>query len=76
MTDEEKKELGKLTKDELISLLGEFREDAEKQRAAEKRAIIEKFFHAPPEKEDDPDENDVFDLASNEAFKKLKKKIG
>ena len=87
MTDEEKKELEKLDKGELIDLLDQYKADAEAKRAADKRAIIERFFGSSPsskkakdkddgENEDEEDDDaDPLDLSKNEAFKKLKQKI-
>ena len=75
MTDEEKKELDKLTKKELIDLLDEYREDAAKQRERERKDIIDKFFHGgrDPEEEKGGGE-DPFDLKGNSAFQELKKR--
>ena len=80
MTDEEKKELEKLEKGELIDLLDQFKADAEAKRAADKRAIIEKFFGSSSSSkksgvDEEEDEDDPLDLSQNEAFKKLKNKI-
>ena len=74
MTDDERKELKKLTQDELIDLLDEYREDAEKQRAAEKREIMSRFFHGSPPEEEEPQSDDPMDLERNAAFQALKKK--
>lgn len=79
MTEEEKKELKKLSQDELIELLDGVREDAEKQRAADKKAIMEKFLHggraSEDEAGDDDGGDDVFNLEKNKAFQRLKKKF-
>lgn len=76
MTEEEKKELEKLKKEDLIDMVGGLREDVAKEKdkfAKERKDIIEKFLNGSsdaPAPEEDAD-----DLSKNAAFQKLKKKI-
>ena len=75
MTEEEKKELEKLKKEDLIDMVGALREDVAKGKetfAKERKDIIEKFLKGSdaPATEDKDD-----DLSKNAAFQRLKKKI-
>lgn len=75
LTEEEKKELEKLKKEDLIDMVGALREDAEKEKekfAKERKDVIEKFLNGSSEA---PAQEDTDDLSKNEAFQKLKKKI-
>lgn len=75
MTEEEKKELEKLKKEDLIDMVGALREDVAKEKetfAKERKDIIEKFLKGP-EKTEAEDKDD--DLSKNAAFQRLKKKI-
>lgn len=77
MTDEEKKELAKLSKEELIEQIGNMKEAYDKQRDAEKREVIEKFFGGAKTGKEEPedDDEDVLDLSKNQAFQDLQKKF-
>lgn len=77
MTDEEKKELAKLSKEELIEQIGDMKEAYDKQQAAERREIIEKFFGGAKTGKEEPedDDDDVLDLSKNQAFQDLQKKF-
>lgn len=77
LSEEEKKELEKLKKEDLIDMVGALRDDAAKEKeifAKERKDVIEKFLNgssdAPPTPEDKDD-----DLSKNAAFQRLKKKI-
>lgn len=75
LSEEEKKELEKLKKEDLIDMVGALREDAAKEKetfAKERKDIIEKFLKGSdaPTNEDKDD-----DLSKNAAFQRLKKKI-
>lgn len=75
MTDEERADLKKLTVDELIDVLDQYREDAEKQRKADHEAIVKRFLNGDGGRVDTSETatDDPFNLNENEAFKRLKK---
>ena len=76
LTEEEKKELEKLKKEDLIDMVGALRDDVAKEKdkfAKERKDVIEKFLNGSS---DAPaPEGGADDLSKNAAFQKLKKKI-
>ena len=77
MTDEEKKELKKLSVDDLIGVIDELRDSAAKQIEAEKRAIVSRFIGgsgkiAESEVQDISDEPTLDEIP---AFQRLKKRF-
>lgn len=77
LTDDERKELGKLTKEELIEALGQYRDDAERARKADRAEVLKKFFNGSENEDRDAEEEDedIFDLSKNKAFQELKKRL-
>lgn len=75
MTEEEKRELQKLDKEDLIDMLDSLRTDAEKQRAADKKEVIDRFLGRKSQIVEEDDENDLFDIRKNAAYARLSKKF-
>ena len=78
MTDEEKKELEKLTKGELVELVGGLRDQKKeleaqaKTKSAEARKVIEAFLSPSAETSAEPMSNDPL---KSKAFEKLKNRF-
>ena len=77
LSEEEKKELEKLKKEDLIDMVGALRDDAAKEKetfAKERKDVIEKFLKGSPDAPATENKDDD-DLSKNAAFQRLKKKI-
>lgn len=78
MTEEEKKELEKLDKKDLLATLIALKDKEEargKMFDEQRKKIISKFLNGDEKTEQEEDNADAFDLARNKAFARLKKKF-
>ena len=88
MTDEERKQLEQLEKNDLVEMLGAMREENAtlKKRTSEQiKKIVNDFIRgapapapapaAAPSVKNDDKKNEIFDISKNKNFEKLKKRF-